>query len=97
MATVYRARLLGGGVDAALTALGEVEERVDHVTRMIARYRLWEGTKDMTHLDEEKRLLDFALEHSPEDCRTTMIENVLLHRDIMRAWEEHGEGVAEGG
>ncbi len=29
--------------------------------------------------------------HAPEDCRDSMIENVLLHRDIMKAWEEHGE------
>jgi hypothetical protein len=28
--------------------------------------------------------------HAPEDCRDSMIENVPLHRDIMKAWEEHG-------
>jgi hypothetical protein len=57
---------------------------------MTARFRLWELTKDKTHLTEAKRLLDFAVEHAPEDCRNSMIENVPLHRDIMRAWQEQG-------
>ncbi|MHC4579797.1 MAG: tetratricopeptide repeat protein [Planctomycetota bacterium] len=90
MATVYRARLSGGDVEAALAALEEHEERVWHTGKMEARFRLWELTKDKTHLAEAKRLLDFAVEHSPEDCRTSMIENVPLHRDIMKAWEEQG-------
>ena len=40
-----------------------------------------------SQLEEAKRLLDFAVEHAPEDCRNSMIENVPLHRDIVRAWE----------
>jgi hypothetical protein len=58
--------------------------------RMEARFHLWELTHDKTRLTEAKRLLDFVVEDSPEDCRTSMIENVPLHRDIMRAWDEHG-------
>jgi hypothetical protein len=58
---------------------------------MECRFRLWGLTKERTHLIEAKRLLDFAVEHAPEDCRTSMIENVPLHRDIVKAWEEHGE------
>ena len=66
--------------------------------------RLWELTNDKTHLAEAKRLLDFAVEHSPEEYRSSMIEKVPLHRDIMlaaqklasaseggKAWQEHGE------
>jgi serine/threonine protein kinase/tetratricopeptide (TPR) repeat protein len=89
-ATVERARLPGGDVEATLAALEEHEERVEHGTKMNVRFRLWELTKDKTHLEEAKRLLDFAVDHSPEDCRDSMIENVPLHRNIMRAWDEHG-------
>jgi hypothetical protein len=39
-------------------------------------------------------LPSFLLGHGAEDCRTSMIENVPLHRDIMRAWEEYGTGSA---
>ncbi len=90
-ATVEQARLPGADVKAALAALEEHEERADHATKMDARFRLWELTKDRTHLEEAHRLLCFARDHAPEDCRTPMIENVPLHRDIVKAWEEHGE------
>jgi tetratricopeptide (TPR) repeat protein len=90
LATVHRARLSDGDPEAALAAFREHEGRVGHDTKLEARFRLWELTKDETHLAEVKRLLDFAVDGSPEDYRTSMIENVPLHRDIMRAWEEHG-------
>ena len=89
-ATVEPARLPGGDIEAALAALAEHEERVGHGVRMNVRYRLWELTQDQAHLAEAHRLLAFMRDHAPEDCRTSMIENVPLHRDIMRAWEEHG-------
>ena len=75
----------------ALEALHENEARVGHAEKMEARFRLWELTNDKTHLIEAKRLLDFAVAHSPEEYRRSMLENVPLHRDIMKAWEEHGE------
>ena len=53
--------------------------------------RLWELTQDQTHLTEAHRLLEHPRDHAPEDCRDSMIENVSLYRDIMKAWEEHGE------
>jgi hypothetical protein len=81
----------GGDIEAALATLHQHEERVPHYSRMEVRFHLWELTKDKTHLAEAKRLLDFAVEHAPEDCRVSMIENVPLHRDIMKACEEHGE------
>jgi len=90
-ATVERARLPGGDVAAALTALAEHEEHSKHFVRMQARYRLWELTKDGSHLEDAHRLLVHMREHAPADCRDSMIENVPLHRDIMKAWEEHGE------
>jgi tetratricopeptide (TPR) repeat protein len=92
LGAVHRARLPSGDTDAALSALQEHEQRVPHNAKLDARYHLWKLTNDKTHLTEAKRLLDFAVEHSPEEYRTSMLENVPLHRDIMRAWEEHGGG-----
>ena len=90
-ATVHAARLPDGDVEAAARALEEYGDRVSHATQLEARYHLWQLTNNSAHLTEAKRLLDFAVEHSPEEYRTSMLENVPLHRDIMKAWEEHGE------
>jgi len=89
-AAIERARLAGGDIQAALAAFAEHEERVGADEKTNARFRLWELTSDKTHLEEAHRLLCYARDHSREDCRTSMIENVPLHRDITRAWEEHG-------
>ena len=89
-ATVERARLPGGNAKAALAALAEHEERVGHVGRMYARFRLWELTQDKTHLTEAHRLLVHLRDHAPEQVRESMIENVPRHRDIVKAWGEHG-------
>ena len=91
LATVERARLAGGDVQAALTALDEHEQPLRHVDRMNVRLRLWELTKDRTHLHEAHRLLCHLRDHAPGNCRETM-ENVPLHRAIVRAWDEHGAG-----
>ena len=46
---------------------------------------------------EAKRLLDDLVEHAPEEYRESMLKNVRLNREIMEAWEEHGEkAVGEG-
>jgi predicted ATPase len=93
-ATLVRMRLPGADVDAALAALAEHEEHSNYPTRMQARYRLWELTRDQSHLEEAHRLLVHLREHAPAEDRDSMIENVPLHRDIMRAWEEHRPGGA---
>jgi hypothetical protein len=67
----------------------EHEDRAGHTGKIDARFRLWELTRDNEHLAEAKRLLDFGVDHAPEDSRTSMVDNVPLHRAIMRAWEEH--------
>jgi serine/threonine protein kinase/tetratricopeptide (TPR) repeat protein len=90
LATVHRARLPDGDIAAGLAALEAHEERVAHDTKMEAGFRLWELTQDKAHLEEAHRLLCYARDHAPEDCRDSMIQNVPLHRDIMQAWEERG-------
>jgi tetratricopeptide (TPR) repeat protein len=89
-ATIARARLPGGDVQSALDALEEHEEGVTHQGKMAARFHLWELTKDKAHLGKAHRLLTCLCDHAPESCRTSMIENVPLHRDIMQAWGELG-------
>ena len=91
MQRTARQRTPVGGREAALAAIAEHEERAQHGVKMQARFRLWGVTQDKTHLAEAHRLLAFMRGHAPEDCRDSMIENVPLHRDIMKAWEEHGE------
>ena len=87
-AIVERARLPDGDAAAAVAALEEYEARVGHRARMTARFHLWQLTGDTAHLEEAKRLLDFAVEHAPEEDREAMIENVPMHRDITEAWRD---------
>jgi tetratricopeptide (TPR) repeat protein len=91
MARIERARLSGGDPDAALASLVEHHARVPHEIQMYCRFRLWEATQDTAHIEEAHRLLCFMRDHAPEDDRASMIENVPLHRDIMKAWEDCGE------
>ena len=90
-ATIERARLPDGDFKAAIAVFAEHEGRVPHAGKMNARVRLWELTQDHEHLGEAHRLLEHVRDHAPEEDRDSMIENVPLHRDIMKAWEEHGE------
>ncbi|MHC4940192.1 MAG: protein kinase domain-containing protein [Planctomycetota bacterium] len=89
-ATIERAGLPGGDVEAAVAALVEHEEGLEHPVKMNARFRLWELTRDKAHLEEAHRLLRFMRDHAPEQDRDAMIENVPLHRAITEAWAEHG-------
>jgi len=90
LATIHAARLPGGDVAASRATLAEFEKRSFHWVRLDAHFRLWELTGDRAHLGEAKRLLDFAVEHAPEEHRASMLEHVPLHREIARAWDEHG-------
>jgi len=54
--------------------------------RMMARYALFRATGEQAHLEEARRLLGFAREHTAEEHRDAMIENVPLNREIMAAW-----------
>jgi len=80
--------------DIELGALEEREARVGHSQRMDARFLLWKATSDSEHLEEAKRLLDHLVEHAPEECRESMLQNVWPNREIMEAWAERG-GKAE--
>jgi len=90
LATAYRSLLPGGDADEAIAAL-ESEMHVGYGQRLNARFLLWQATRDPAHLKEAHRLLVHTRDHAPEECRDSMIENVPIHANIMKAWEEHGE------
>ncbi|MHC4161651.1 MAG: ATP-binding protein, partial [Planctomycetota bacterium] len=91
LATAHLAGLPGGEPAAALEAFAAHQSRLKLRQRMQAGVALWKATNDPTHLEEAHRLLCFVRDDAPEDCRTSVIENVPLHRTIMKAWEEHGK------
>jgi tetratricopeptide (TPR) repeat protein len=82
------AGLPGGDTGDAEAALEEAGKAGDSPS---VRYDLWAATGKLSHLNEAKRLLDYRVHQAPEEYRESMIQNVRLHRDITKAWEEHGE------
>jgi tetratricopeptide (TPR) repeat protein len=80
----------GAMVAAALAALSAHEGRAEVKEAMRARFLLWQATRDLAHLAEARRRLDYLVEHAPPDCRESMLANVRLHREIAAAAREHG-------
>jgi hypothetical protein len=93
-ARCYLASLSGEDPEPAERALEELAESLGPLDRMEAHHRLFRAAGHPAHLEEAHALLRSLRDHAPEEYRETMIENVPLHRDIMRAWREHsGEAV----
>ncbi|MHC4818777.1 MAG: hypothetical protein ACYTF8_12055 [Planctomycetota bacterium] len=90
LAAARLALLSAGKVSDAEDTLSELLPRLDVSSEMTAHHLLWMADLDPARLVKAKRLLDYLVEHAPEDCRASMIDNVPLHRDIMRAWEKSG-------
>ncbi|MHC4973898.1 MAG: serine/threonine-protein kinase [Planctomycetota bacterium] len=86
-ALAYLAEVPDGDVDAARDALRRCEDRISVPGTMECRFSLWRAAQDPADLEEAHRLLEHLVEHAPEDCHASMIENVPLHRDIAAAWE----------
>ncbi len=84
------AALPDGDPEATLAALAEHEDRMRMDHAMEAHFLLFGVTGDPAHLAEAYRLLMFLRDHAGEECQTTILENVPLHRDIVAAWEERG-------
>jgi tetratricopeptide (TPR) repeat protein len=79
------ALLPGRSAESALATLAAHGDTIPHFTRMEALHRLWTVTGDRAHLDEARRLLDFAVAHAPESHRESMCERVTLFREILAA------------
>jgi len=77
------------GGDAA-EAEAALEEAGEAGNTPQTRYYLWRATGKHQHLAEAKRLLDYRVEHAPEEYRESMLKNVRLNREITEAWKEHG-------
>jgi tetratricopeptide (TPR) repeat protein len=75
----------------ALAAFAESGEHMEHDAKTEARLLLYRLTGDWEHLEAAHDLLLFFVEHAPEQYRETTLTNVRLHREIMKAWEEHGK------
>jgi len=75
--------------EEAEAALAEAAEGGESPT---VYFVLWQATGKHEHLAEAKRLLDYRVEHVPEEYRESMLKNVRLNREIMGAWAEHREG-----
>jgi hypothetical protein len=82
--------LPGGEVAAAFAALAAHEVQANARALMRARFLIWQATRDLVHLVEAKRLLDFMVEHAPAECRESMLANVRHHREIAAAAKEQG-------
>ena len=86
LATVVLCSLPGSeSVSSALASFAKYGGRISHRNRMTARYFLWKGTGDRTHLDEAHRLLMYLRDHSAPEYRETILERVPLHREICAA------------
>lgn len=59
-----------------------------HETRTVAHHLLWLATGDPGQLQQAHRCVVSTCENAPEEDRSSMLENVPLYRDILRAWNE---------
>jgi tetratricopeptide (TPR) repeat protein len=87
LAAAHRAVLPGGDISLPQQLLAEERPRFDSRDVIEARFVLWRATREPEHLEDAHALLMKMRDHAPADCRTSMIENVPLHRDIAAAWE----------
>ena len=87
----------GGDVKVALQVFAEDGERMGPRAALEAKFLLWRATGDATHLVDAKHTLEGLVEDAPAELRESMLSNVCLHREIMEAWEEHGEKAGSEG
>jgi tetratricopeptide (TPR) repeat protein len=80
----------GADLAHAARTFEEHEPSLRHAEKLVVRFLLFRATNEAAHLEEAHRLLGHLRDHAPEEYRETMIANVPLHRDILKAWEEHG-------
>ena len=71
-----RALLPDGDTKTALEVFTAKQDQLGPPEQMSARFLLFRATKDEAHLAEAKRLLDFLVQHAPEEHRETMLSLV---------------------
>ncbi len=82
------ALLPGGDAGAAVEAWERYAPGLGKSDAMEFRFLLWRVTKERAHLEAAHGLLEEFREQAPEEYRDTMVENVPLHRDVVKAWAE---------
>ena len=87
LAAAHRMVLPGGRVDKVLNVFADRETHLVRGARMVVHFLLWQASKNPIHLAEAHRLLEHLRENAPVDARDALIENVTVHKAIMRDWE----------
>ena len=82
------ARLPDGDTADALARFTEHEERLGARERREARFLLWSVSRDRTHLEDAKRLMDESLSGVPDEYRDPMRIRLRVNREILAAWRE---------
>ena len=90
-ASVHRAVLTGDDLKSAARYFEQHETVTDYHRRLEIRLALWRATQDSSLLSGAHRLLMNVRDGAPARYRDSMLENVPTHRDIVKAWAEHGE------
>ncbi len=85
MARAHLAGLEGGDRLAARVELESHGASLPVADRMEAHFLLWEVDGDAADLEAAKRELAFLVDNAPAEHRTSMVENVPLHRRIAAA------------
>ena len=82
------AALPGGDVARAKRILEKYGPGPVMDQRLGVEFCMWQATGDPSHLEAAHRHLEYLRDHTPEAYRVSMMENVPLHREVARAWEQ---------
>jgi serine/threonine protein kinase/predicted ATPase len=91
-ATCLLAAFADGNAALAREELGRAPSGWGLAFHMECRALLWRTAAEPADLAEAKRLLDHLVAHAPPDCRSSMLANVRLHREIVAAAGDRGVG-----
>ena len=86
-AVAHGALALIAGADPEPARALLAEGKLSIAAKMETYFLLWQAGQDKADLDEAHRLLQHLCEGSPEEHRTSMVENVPLHSEIAAAWQ----------
>jgi hypothetical protein len=90
VAGCYLASLGQEDAAAARAALEEGGRAMGFGARMEARFVLFNATAAAADLAEAHAMLTQLRDRAPEEYRSSVIENVPLHREIAAAWAARG-------
>jgi tetratricopeptide (TPR) repeat protein len=95
LALAHLAALPGGSVAEAESLFAREEETIGVPQRVEVHYLLWRATGEAKHLEVARDLLSRLAANAPERYRTTLRENVRLHREVEEAAQRHAQAPAE--